>query len=431
MKHCQSLGGSPLSHYYIPKRIISQLNFSAVWTSDYAALKPAIGNIRPYWCQFITIAANGQSGGVQIGNCTTEKHYMCCEPGNIGSSCIKIGTWYQSKVCKEIHSYGDLNNLTQGDYWLTVAYSFENFTFQAQYHTAVELTLPTMYRCGMLDVNGVFQFVNDCSRAHYSVCHMDNYSENGFADCIQTKTTPNPDFMLSTTDKQATIDPNNSDERDSKLAIGFGVGVPLLICVLVVTIVLAVHMRRNSQLTGIKNGKANAHTEINATYGVSDNRVELFVWSVDETANIGLYSTIPENISNPADYEDVPPEENCAASFPLDSDVESKTRRKTKKAGSTARDYMQFREPYRTLASNNEVRRVYVTRTDTFEDHDNCNTDAMGDEYDGVHSFAAPSLGTLNVYSHIGHGKNDDHYNVASCAHKQPAGNIDDYDKLK
>ncbi|XP_052228589.1 uncharacterized protein LOC127842873 isoform X4 [Dreissena polymorpha] len=384
MKHCQSLGGSPLSHYYIPKRIISQLNFSAVWTSDYAALKPAIGNIRPYWCQFITIAANGQSGGVQIGNCTTEKHYMCCEPGNI-----------------------------------------------AQYHTAVELTLPTMYRCGMLDVNGVFQFVNDCSRAHYSVCHMDNYSENGFADCIQTKTTPNPDFMLSTTDKQATIDPNNSDERDSKLAIGFGVGVPLLICVLVVTIVLAVHMRRNSQLTGIKNGKANAHTEINATYGVSDNRVELFVWSVDETANIGLYSTIPENISNPADYEDVPPEENCAASFPLDSDVESKTRRKTKKAGSTARDYMQFREPYRTLASNNEVRRVYVTRTDTFEDHDNCNTDAMGDEYDGVHSFAAPSLGTLNVYSHIGHGKNDDHYNVASCAHKQPAGNIDDYDKLK
>ncbi|KAH3789310.1 hypothetical protein DPMN_167485 [Dreissena polymorpha] len=408
MKHCQSLGGTPSSNVYIPKSIIHHLTSSSLWTSDYAALKPTIGNDPPYWCEYITIGADDQVGGVQVGNCTTERTYLCCENGTIGSRCTRTGPWYQTKVCKELHSYSEMHNLTSGDYWLNNAYSVENYTFQAQYNTTSSWSLPTVSRCGFLEVNGDFQFVNDCSMEHYSVCVIPNYPAGGIADCIQTKTSPLSYSVISTTDAQTTVKQNVSQSRDSRLSIGLGVGFSL--CGLVVIIVgIAVYIRRKSQSRDTKNGRSNTNTAINATY-MSDNQVDcvkVLECSGETEDRDDPYCTITDGIRKSGDNEVTMSDLNPDVSSPYESYFNVG---QTQSFGGNT----QFGKRDHMSASNTVMNTVYFSNTSKGEDPDYVNTDVMSDEYDSNHFSETMQPILLNENNHLGDEEKANNYNAAS-----------------
>ncbi|XP_052228084.1 uncharacterized protein LOC127842562 isoform X2 [Dreissena polymorpha] len=479
---------------HIPYGIPKDASF---WTPDYTTRKLHVSSIPDYpvACGYRTFKLN-MFGSIEFGDCSKEKHYICCQSYLFGERCVQTGTWQRAIMCTT-STYQDnyvRNMVPDGDYWVAHAYAYETNTLRGDINN-----LPMPDQCGSVHSNGILHFENNCSSLRYSMCDLPDHflGFSVFSECDRThvptitervsstdsptarahvKTTISPTGTLlsktasklklsstllttiqtnsrstyrrhpyMTTEQYAlfpartTVSAPFSNKNVSKLNIGLGIGLGCLVIIIAV-IALSCYIRRNTTRRDADKRTVTAHAEMNATYAVPENRVNLTHDNPCQiSANNDAYfsnSAIGRGRSH-ACYE-----ETCTDS--------NGVRATHQEHYSYCHDIYQKRETTPTnkykddlkIGSNELMTEFNVAMNTLYftskqqedQDHEYCNTDVMSDQYDGVHFSEAPDSVTLNEYSHIGFGKQYNHdendYNVAFSKHEQAGPYMSDYDTL-
>ncbi|XP_052770761.1 uncharacterized protein LOC128210453 [Mya arenaria] len=182
MTSCINSGGTPVGKN-IHESSKVQMQNQTYWTSDFITktvlTSGAALNVTGHLCGYKVFHWPNGFCKEKFANCSFEFKYICCPEGRTPlHECIQAGTWEKALFsCNHTFSepvFG--SGIFNGRYWTKTAVELTLHETPGMHEWLY--TVPDIYQCGTIGIEGVFHYTDYCNRTLPSYCSFDRYEEN-------------------------------------------------------------------------------------------------------------------------------------------------------------------------------------------------------------------------------------------------------------